>query len=150
MHEIPDELIGPERSAEQERVRLAGLTGGDYDARLRRWRKASAAFQAAVTEHATAIKTSRYELEQAVKKAVRHPEPEDGAANKYPRGRCRDYRWSSQSASTAPVSSSRRVTRVPGLPPRSTIQRRNLSRAVSSRPHQPCCTGRPSMVSSRW
>ncbi|MFE9906521.1 hypothetical protein [Streptomyces achromogenes] len=80
MHEIPDELISLERSAEQERTRLAGLTGDDYDAQLRRWREASAAFQAAVTEHAATVQISQYEVEQAVKKAVRYPEPEDGAA----------------------------------------------------------------------
>ncbi|GAA2733475.1 hypothetical protein [Streptomyces nogalater] len=80
-HEIPDELINLERSAEQERTRLAGLTGDEYDAQLRRWREASAAFQAAVTEHAASAETSRYEVEQAVKKAVRHPEPENGAAD---------------------------------------------------------------------
>ncbi|MCZ0210676.1 hypothetical protein OZK63_35350 [Streptomyces sp. UMAF16] len=80
VHEIPDELITLERSAEQERARLAGLTGDDYDAQLCRWREASAAFQSAVTEHAAIAQISRYELEQAVKKAVRHPEPEDGAA----------------------------------------------------------------------
>ncbi|MDN3259893.1 hypothetical protein QWJ26_08745 [Streptomyces sp. CSDS2] len=80
VHEIPDELIALERSAEQERARLAGLTGDDYDTQLRRWREASAAFHTAVTEHATAAQVSRYELEQAVKKAIRHPEPKDGAA----------------------------------------------------------------------
>ncbi|MEV6810467.1 hypothetical protein [Streptomyces sp. NPDC051132] len=78
--EIPDELIRLERSAEQERARLASLTGDDYHAQLRRWREASAAFQAAITEHAATAQTSRYELEQAVKKAVRHPEPEGDAA----------------------------------------------------------------------
>lgn len=81
MHEIPDELNTLERSAEQERARLAGLTSDDYDTQLRRWRQASAAFQAAVTEHAATAQISRYELEQAVKKAVRHPEPKDGAAD---------------------------------------------------------------------
>ncbi|WTO32976.1 hypothetical protein OG399_45085 [Streptomyces achromogenes] len=82
VHEIPDELIALERSAEQKRTRLAGLSGDDYNTQLRRRREASAAFQTAVTEHATTIQTSRYEVEQAVKKAVRHPEPEDGAADK--------------------------------------------------------------------
>uniref|UniRef100_UPI003F49B426 hypothetical protein n=1 Tax=Streptomyces achromogenes TaxID=67255 RepID=UPI003F49B426 len=81
VHEIPDELISLERSAEQERARLADLTGDDYDAQLGRWREASAAFHAAVTEHAATAEISRYELEQAVKKAVRHPEPKDGAAD---------------------------------------------------------------------
>ncbi|WP_198958447.1 hypothetical protein [Amycolatopsis sp. KNN50.9b] len=80
MHEIPDELISLERSAEQERARLVGLTGDDYDAQLGRWREVSAAFQTAVTEHAATARISRYELEQAVKKAVRHPEPGHEAA----------------------------------------------------------------------
>ncbi|MFF9025742.1 hypothetical protein [Streptomyces eurythermus] len=82
VHEIPDELITLERSAEQERARLAGLTGDDYDAQLPGWREASAAFQSAVTEHAATAQISRYELEQAVKKAVRHPERKDDAADK--------------------------------------------------------------------
>ncbi|MGW2952826.1 hypothetical protein [Streptomyces eurythermus] len=81
VHEIPDELISLERSAEQERARLAGLTGDDYDAQLRRWREASAAFHTAVTDHAVTAKIRRYELEQAVKKAVRHPEPKDDTAD---------------------------------------------------------------------
>ncbi|MFD0396214.1 hypothetical protein ACFQ3Z_44975 [Streptomyces nogalater] len=80
VHEIPDELITLERAAEQERARL-GLTGDDYNAQLRRWREASAAFHTAVTEHASTAQISRYELEQAVKKAVRHPEPKDDAAD---------------------------------------------------------------------
>ncbi|MER6031825.1 hypothetical protein [Streptomyces sp. NPDC001851] len=50
MAEVPDESIRLERSAEEERAKLAGLAGDDYDAQWRRWREAS----------------------QAVKKAVRH------------------------------------------------------------------------------
>ncbi|MCE0446844.1 hypothetical protein LT493_26355 [Streptomyces tricolor] len=73
MHEIPDELISLERSAEQERARLVGLTGDDYDAQLRRWREASAAFHTAVTGHAATAQISRYELEQAVKKGRTAP-----------------------------------------------------------------------------
>ncbi|MEU4038448.1 hypothetical protein [Streptomyces collinus] len=61
-----------ERSAEQERAKLAGLTGAEYEAQWRRWREASAAAQAAITAHAEAAGANRYELEQAVKKAVRH------------------------------------------------------------------------------
>ncbi|MEW2291068.1 hypothetical protein [Streptomyces sp. NPDC047841] len=57
-----------ERSAEEERAKLAGLTGDDYDAQWRRWRKAAEKVQAAVTAHAEAT----YEAEQTVKKAVRH------------------------------------------------------------------------------
>lgn len=64
----------PPRSA-----RLAGLTGDDYDAQLRRWREAAEAVQAAITAHAEAVEASRYEVEQSVKKAVRHTH-EDPAA----------------------------------------------------------------------
>ncbi|GAB1333420.1 hypothetical protein ACE1SV_00100 [Streptomyces sp. E-15] len=73
MHEVPDELIRLERSAEEEHGRLAGLTGDDYDAQLRRWREAFQPVQEAITAHAAATQASRYELEQTVKKAVRHP-----------------------------------------------------------------------------
>ncbi|MFI0813900.1 hypothetical protein [Streptomyces echinatus] len=69
-------MIKLERSAEDERAKLADLAGDEYDAQWRRWRKASGAVQAAVTAHAKATETSRYEVEQAVKKAVRHA-PED-------------------------------------------------------------------------
>ncbi|MEU1465509.1 hypothetical protein ABZ467_33550 [Streptomyces sp. NPDC005727] len=79
MAEVPDELIELERSAEQERARLAGLAGDDYAAQLRRWREAAEAVQAAITAHAEAVEVSRYEVEQAVKKVVRHTE-EDPAA----------------------------------------------------------------------
>jgi len=73
--DIPDELIKLERSAESERSKLAGLTGQPYEAQWRTWRRAAEAFQAAVTEHAARddAAMSRYELEQAVKKVVRHP-----------------------------------------------------------------------------
>ncbi|WP_234384758.1 hypothetical protein [Streptomyces sp. MMG1121] len=72
MADVPDELIKLERSAEEERAKLAGLTGDEYDAQLRRWRQASDAVQAAITAHAAATEASRYDVEQAVKKAVRH------------------------------------------------------------------------------
>lgn len=72
MAQVPDELIKLERSAEEERAKLAGLAGDDYDAQWRRWREASEKVQVAVTAHAEASGASRYELEQAVKKAVRH------------------------------------------------------------------------------
>lgn len=76
MADIPDELIKLERSAEAERAKLAGLAGEEYEAQWRKWRRAAEAFQAAVTECAARddVSMSRYELEQAVKKAVRHPE----------------------------------------------------------------------------
>lgn len=71
MADIPDELIKLERSAEEERAKLAGLTGDDYDAQRRRWRKASEAAQAAITKHAEDSEANLYEVEEAVKKAVR-------------------------------------------------------------------------------
>ena len=70
--DIPDKLIRLECSAEEERARLAGLTGDAYDDQWRRWRAASEAVQAAITAHAEATEASRYEVEQAVKRAVRH------------------------------------------------------------------------------
>lgn len=70
--EIPESLIELERTAEEERAHLAGLTGEAYDGQRRRWRDAATAAQAAITEHAQAAAVSRYELEQAVKNAVRH------------------------------------------------------------------------------
>ncbi|MFI1293324.1 hypothetical protein ACH4VM_33600 [Streptomyces sp. NPDC020792] len=72
MAEVPDELITLERSAEAARAKLAGLAGEEYDAQWARWREAAEAAQAAVTAHAEASGKNRYELEQAVKKAVRH------------------------------------------------------------------------------
>ncbi|MGW5498241.1 hypothetical protein [Streptomyces olivaceoviridis] len=72
MIQVPDELIKLERSAEEERAKLAGLIGDACDAQWRRWREASAKVQAALTAHAEAAKSNRYELEQAVKKAVQH------------------------------------------------------------------------------
>ncbi|MGA5042077.1 hypothetical protein ACPCA8_34385 [Streptomyces capoamus] len=68
-----------ERCAEEERAELAGLTGDDYDAQWRRWREASEEVQAAVTGHAAAANVSRYELEQPVKKAVRHAQGDPAA-----------------------------------------------------------------------
>lgn len=74
--DLPDDLILLERSAEEARAALAGLEGEAYDAQWRAWRDAAERFQAAVTEHAArdGMAMSRYELEQAVKRAVRHAE----------------------------------------------------------------------------
>ena len=79
MADIPDELIKLERSAEAERARLAGLDGEAYDAQWKAWREAAAVFQAAVTEYAARddVTMARHEVEQAAKRAVRHPEPAD-------------------------------------------------------------------------
>ncbi|MEU0009308.1 hypothetical protein ABZ079_34980 [Streptomyces sp. NPDC006314] len=72
MTKVPDELIKLERSTEEERAKLAGLTGDEYDAQWRRWREASEAVEAGITAHAEATGASRYEVEQAVRKAVQH------------------------------------------------------------------------------
>ncbi|MFG2963562.1 hypothetical protein ACGFZS_09760 [Streptomyces sp. NPDC048288] len=76
MADIPDELIKLERSAEEARAALAGLDGEAYDAQRVRWREAAAVFQAALTEYAGRedVTMSRYDLEQAVKRAVRYAE----------------------------------------------------------------------------
>ncbi|MFD5572783.1 hypothetical protein [Streptomyces cadmiisoli] len=74
MAEIPNELIKLERFAEEERAKLAGLDGEEFEAQRRRWRAAAEAFQAAVTQYVGRedVPLSRYEVEQAVKRAVRH------------------------------------------------------------------------------
>ncbi|QHA09292.1 hypothetical protein GQF42_44465 [Streptomyces broussonetiae] len=61
-----------ERSAEQEPAALAGLAGEEYNLQWARWLRAAEAAQGAVTAHAEASGENRYELEQAVKRAVRH------------------------------------------------------------------------------
>lgn len=74
--DIPEHLIQLERSAvEEQRKALAEPYTEEAWAP---WREAAAKFQAAVTAHAEAARVNRYELEMAVKKAVLHPEPEDG------------------------------------------------------------------------
>jgi uncharacterized protein YukE len=69
---IPDDLINLERAAEEARAQLAGLAGAEYEEQWRAWRTASEKVQAAITEHATTAGENRYEVEQAVKAAVRH------------------------------------------------------------------------------
>ncbi|MEV5142905.1 hypothetical protein AB0L14_00325 [Streptomyces sp. NPDC052727] len=71
-------LINLERSAMEEFAKLADLRGEAYDAQWKAWRTAAGAFQAALTECATHgdVDMSRPELEQAVKRAVRHSETE--------------------------------------------------------------------------
>ncbi|WP_329528534.1 hypothetical protein [Streptomyces sp. NBC_01462] len=74
MTDIPDDLIKLECAAQTARAKLAGLTGDEYDAQWEAWRTAAEKFQAAVTEYAKqeGVTMSRYEVEQAAKKAVRH------------------------------------------------------------------------------
>ncbi|MCX4665585.1 hypothetical protein OG453_02660 [Streptomyces sp. NBC_01381] len=72
--DISDELIMLERSAEEERAKLAGLDGEEYAVQWRRWADAAEAFQVAVTVHATETGQPRHEVEMTAKKAVRHAE----------------------------------------------------------------------------
>ncbi|MFJ9558453.1 hypothetical protein ACIRQQ_00215 [Streptomyces fuscichromogenes] len=72
--DIPENLIELEHKAEEERGRLASVTDDDeYQAQRQRWRDTAAVVQAAIAAHAEAAGLNRYELEQAVKKAVRYP-----------------------------------------------------------------------------
>ncbi|MFE0845244.1 hypothetical protein [Streptomyces rochei] len=68
-----EDLVKLERLAEEAH---AAYTASPDDGTRAAWREAADAFQAAVVEHADAEGTSRYEVEMAAKKAVRHPEPE--------------------------------------------------------------------------
>ena len=78
MADIPDELIKLERSAVEAHAKLTGLDGEAYDVQWKAWRTAAEDFQAAVTAYAARedVAMSRYEVEQAVKRAVRHPQSE--------------------------------------------------------------------------
>ncbi|MFJ2567285.1 hypothetical protein ACIQ8G_35775 [Streptomyces sp. NPDC094154] len=55
-----------------QHVSRPGAAAPEYDAQWARWHEAAEAAQAAVAAHAEASGENRYELEQAVKKAVRH------------------------------------------------------------------------------
>ncbi|MBV2356315.1 hypothetical protein KUM39_18345 [Streptomyces sp. J2-1] len=71
MSEIPEELLVRERLAEEERARLAGLTGAAYDAQARRWREAVGAYREAVTAYAERTGADGHHVERAVQRAVR-------------------------------------------------------------------------------
>ncbi|WP_225824158.1 hypothetical protein [Streptomyces naphthomycinicus] len=71
MTDIPDELLKLERSTEEERARLAGLTGDEYEEQQRRWCAVAEALHAAITAHAEATGADPHELEGAVRLAVR-------------------------------------------------------------------------------
>jgi hypothetical protein len=72
----PDHLIALETTAEAARTQLAGLEGEERQAQIQAWREAAEALRAGISAHAAETGQSRYEVEMAVKKAVRHPEPE--------------------------------------------------------------------------
>ncbi|MGZ0231088.1 hypothetical protein [Streptomyces sp. CPS1] len=71
-----EDLVTLERAAEAAHDRLLA-DATDPDAARQAWVKAAAEFQAAVTEYAETDERSRYEIEMAVKKAVRHPKQDD-------------------------------------------------------------------------
>ncbi|MDQ8703578.1 hypothetical protein RCO28_13935 [Streptomyces sp. LHD-70] len=71
MAEISDELIRLERFAEEERAKLAGLSGEAYEAQRERWRRASADVQSAIARHAEATGRSREAVEGDVLKEAR-------------------------------------------------------------------------------
>lgn len=73
--DIPDDLIALEAAAEEERARLTGLSGTEWEAQRLRWREAAGRVQAAITKHAAATGDNRMGVEMAVKKIVRHQEP---------------------------------------------------------------------------
>ncbi|MFJ2697398.1 hypothetical protein ACIO5Z_14390 [Streptomyces rochei] len=66
-----EDLVKLERLAEEAH---AAYTASPGDGTRAAWRETADAFQAAVVEHADAEGKSRYEVEMAAKKAVRHPE----------------------------------------------------------------------------
>ncbi|MDF2707058.1 MAG: hypothetical protein K0R62_2710 [Nonomuraea muscovyensis] len=65
-----EDLVTLERAAEQARA-LLDSPDVDHAEQWQVWREAAKRFQAAVGEHAEAEGKSRYEVEMAVKKAVR-------------------------------------------------------------------------------
>ncbi|AKZ53663.1 hypothetical protein SAM23877_0614 [Streptomyces ambofaciens ATCC 23877] len=72
--DIPHDLIVLERAAEEQRARLAGLEGEEFDAQHRAWREAVQAAQAAFADHATVSGQTTEGVERAVKRAVRQSE----------------------------------------------------------------------------
>ncbi|WP_318202940.1 hypothetical protein [Streptomyces sp. SCL15-4] len=50
--DLPDDLIALERAAEEQRAKMAGLDGEEYEGQRRAWRTAAEAVQAAITVHA--------------------------------------------------------------------------------------------------
>jgi hypothetical protein len=75
--DIPDRLITLEQTAGAEQAKLTGLIGDERDAQWKRWYDAAVEIQAAITEHAKDTGRNRFEVEAAVKKAARHPDPKD-------------------------------------------------------------------------
>ncbi|MGZ3113569.1 hypothetical protein [Streptomyces sp. H62] len=72
--DIPEDLIVLERATEEQRARLAGLDGEEFDAQHRAWRAAAQAAQAAIADHAAVSGQSVEGVERAVRRAVRQAE----------------------------------------------------------------------------
>ncbi|MEJ1199420.1 MULTISPECIES: hypothetical protein [unclassified Streptomyces] len=72
--DIPHDLIVLERAAEEQRARLAGLDGEEFDVQHRAWQEAAQAAQAAIADHATVSGQSAEAVESEVKRAVRRTE----------------------------------------------------------------------------
>lgn len=70
--DIPDDLINLQRAAEAEREKLAGLDGDERQAQWGRWREAAERFHRAISEFHPPEGETRFDVEMAVKKAVRH------------------------------------------------------------------------------
>ncbi|MFF7067321.1 hypothetical protein [Streptomyces pseudovenezuelae] len=73
-----EDLVNLQHTADEAHARVLTLRteGGEaYEEAWRAWRGAAEAVQTAVTEHATAENKPRYDIEAAVKKQARHPEP---------------------------------------------------------------------------
>jgi len=73
-----EELVNLQHTADEAHARVLALRaeGGEaYDEAWQAWRNAAEVTQAAVTEHAKAKEKPRYDIEAAVKKQARHPEP---------------------------------------------------------------------------
>ncbi|MFI1327080.1 MULTISPECIES: hypothetical protein [Streptomyces] len=72
--DVPQDLISLERAAEEQRARLAGLDGEDFEAQQRAWQEAARAAQAAIADHAKVSGRPAEVIETAVKRAVRQAE----------------------------------------------------------------------------
>ncbi|MDX3232563.1 hypothetical protein [Streptomyces sp. ME19-01-6] len=74
---MPARLIALQQTADAEHANLTGLIGDEHRAQWKCWFDAAVESQAAITKHAEDAGLNRFELEAAVKKAVRHPDPKD-------------------------------------------------------------------------
>lgn len=72
--DIPQDLISLERAAEEQRARLAGLEGEEFEVQRRAWEEATRAVRAAIADHAAVSGRSADAVESAVKRAVRQAE----------------------------------------------------------------------------